>query len=115
MVEVVLINGDEEDAADVYGSISGNNGYGDSEFFRTKVEENIPVHPGADIPLLRNAIAVPMDGSLNVKALLYDHDTVSADDEIANGTVTFTPKILQSETKEITGEYGKIAVGVTWS
>lgn len=84
-------------------------------FFRKKVEENIPVHPGADIPLLRNEIAVPVEGSLNVKVLLYDHDTISADDEIANGTASFTPKILQSEKKYITGKYGKIEVRVMWN
>lgn len=33
VVEVVLINGDGEDPADVYGSINGHNGYGDSELF----------------------------------------------------------------------------------
>lgn len=115
VVEVVLINGDGEDPADVYGSIKGNNGYGDSELFRKKVEENIPVHPDADIPLLRNAIAVPVKSSLNITALLYDHDTISADDEIANGTASFTPRILQSEKKYIIGEYGKIEVRVTWS
>ncbi|OTA84419.1 hypothetical protein M434DRAFT_172717 [Hypoxylon sp. CO27-5] len=118
LVEVVLIDGDGEDPADVYGNISADNGYayyGEIELFRKARSEYIDVRPGAKIPLLRSAIAVPMTRSLRIKALLYDYDTISPDDEIANGVAVFDPLILQSENKYITGKYGKIEVRVTWN
>ncbi|KAI0148180.1 ribosome-inactivating protein [Hypoxylon sp. NC0597] len=118
LVEVILIDGDGEDPADVYGNISADNGYayyGESELFRKASSEHIDVRPGAKIPLLRSAIAVPMTRSLRIKALLYDHDVISSDDEIANGVAVFDPLILQSENKYITGKYGKIEVRVTWN
>ncbi|KAI1415787.1 ribosome-inactivating protein [Hypoxylon sp. FL1857] len=118
LVKIILIDGDGEDPADVYGNISADNGYayyGESELFRKASSEHIDVRPGAAIPLVRSAIAVPMSRSLRIKALLYDHDTISPDDEIANGVAVFDPLILQSESKYITGKYGKIEVRVEWS
>ncbi|KAI0841844.1 ribosome-inactivating protein [Hypoxylon sp. FL0890] len=118
LIEVILIDGDGEDPADVYGNISADNGYayyGESELFRKASSEHIDVRPGANIPLLRSAVAVPMTRSLKIKALLYDHDTISPDDEIANGIAVFDPLILQSENKYITGKYGKIEVRVKWN
>ncbi|KAI1143198.1 ribosome-inactivating protein [Hypoxylon sp. FL0543] len=118
LVEVILIDGDGEDPADVYGNITADNGYatyGGSELFRKASSEHIDVRPGEAIPLLRSAIAVPMNRSLTIKAVLYDHDTISPDDEIANGVAVFDPLILQSENKYITGKHGKIEVRVTWN
>ncbi|KAI1824946.1 ribosome-inactivating protein [Xylaria intraflava] len=115
LLEIVLINGDGEDPANVYGNIGANNGSDDIELFRKSSDEYVDVRPNTDIPLLRNAIAVPVHGELKVTALLYDQDSLSPDDEIANGTAFFTPKILQSEKQTITGAYGSIEVRVTWT
>ncbi|KAL7623762.1 hypothetical protein AAE478_005315 [Parahypoxylon ruwenzoriense] len=115
LVEVILINGDGEDPADVYGNISADNSYGESELFRKAKSEYIEVPKDKNIPLLKTAVAVPMTGSLRIKALLYDHDPISRDDEIANGVAVFDPLISQSEKKSITGDYGSIEVRVTWN
>ncbi|KAI5866804.1 ribosome-inactivating protein [Durotheca rogersii] len=115
LVTIVLVDGDGEDPADVYGTITADNGYGEIELFRKAKSEYVEVGQGQNIPLLRTALAVPMSGSLRIKALLYDHDPISPDDEIANGDAALEPLILQSGVGHIKGQYGKIEVRVEWN
>ncbi|PYI25433.1 ribosome-inactivating protein [Aspergillus indologenus CBS 114.80] len=114
-ITVVLIDGDGESPADVYGEITANNGHGQSELFRkTNSSEHVDVKPQHDIPLSRTVVAVPTTGTLRVHANLWDHDVISGDDEIAYGSVEFQPLYKRSEKKAITGECGKVEVRVTW-
>ncbi|KAI1753853.1 ribosome-inactivating protein [Xylaria castorea] len=118
LVEVVLINGDGEDPADVYGTITAYNEYGWSSLF-SKPDKNsrINVHPNSAIPLSRSVVAVPMAGVLTIEALLLDYDPISYDDEIANGKAVFKPPIGQPgpDIKSIKGAHGEISVKVIWS
>ena len=72
------------------------------------------VKPNAAIPLLRSAIAVPLNRPLTIKASLFDYDRVSPNDEIANGSAELSVDILQSTQASIRGEYGEISVRVSW-
>jgi len=114
LIEVILINGDNENPADIYGTITANNGFGDTELFNRDAKHNIPVRPKDAIPL-RTAVAVPMGKTLQVNALVYDHDSdLSPDDEVAKGTVSFDIDIMKSACQSIRGKYGEISVRVSW-
>lgn len=117
LVEVILINGDGEDPANVYGRIYSQNSSfdGQIELFRRSAKDYVDVHPKNPIPLLRSALAVPMDASLKISAYLWDRDDISSDDEIAKGTAEFKPEILKSASKFIDGHYGRVEVRVTWN
>ena len=65
---------------------------------------------------LRSVVAVPLNGSLIVKASLYDHDTLSGDDEIAKGAVEFPAQMSGTSSEEIKGEDGNyVTVTVYWT
>ncbi|KLU92136.1 hypothetical protein MAPG_11083 [Magnaporthiopsis poae ATCC 64411] len=113
-ITVVLIDGDGEDPADVYGEITAKNGHGESELFRKANKQHVDVKPQHEIPLSRTVVAVPTTGTLLVHANLWDYDTISGDDEIAFGSVEFQPLYRKSEKKTITGECGEVEVRVTW-
>ncbi|KAI3323742.1 ribosome-inactivating protein [Xylariaceae sp. AK1471] len=115
LIEVVLINGDGENPADVYGTITARNGFGDTELFNKASGDYIDVRPGAAIPLRRSVVAVPLSQQLQIDASVYDHDSDwSPDDEIARGTVNFNVDIMKSASKSIRGAYGEISVRVSW-
>ncbi|KAI1175630.1 ribosome-inactivating protein [Nemania sp. FL0916] len=115
-IDVVLVNGDDENPANIYGEITANNGHGTIDLFRRFPRARyVNIYPGDDVPLLRSIVAAPMDGSLKIHADLIDHDSDSKDDEVANGTAKFTPKIGSREAKTIKGKHGEIRVTVQWS
>lgn len=115
LVEVILINGDDEDPAVVYGTITANNGFGEIDLFRMDSANGIAsVRPNAAIPLLRSTMAVPLNQEFVIEASLYDYDPVSPKDEIANGSAQFNVDILKSAQSSIRGKYGEISVRVSW-
>ena len=72
LVEVILINGDKGDPADVYGKIYSHDTSSDNEielFGRSK-SDPVEVSPNHPIPLLRSAVAVPLNASLKISAHL---------------------------------------------
>ncbi|XP_048500903.2 uncharacterized protein LOC125497596 [Beta vulgaris subsp. vulgaris] len=93
-ISVKLINGDGEDPADVYGNISGHFGIGSQfQLFNKSQSQYIEVRPGEFIPLERDEVVVPGEASeLEITAYLMDYDTLSSDDEIANGKAVFLVK-----------------------
>ncbi|KAJ8517397.1 hypothetical protein ONZ45_g5404 [Pleurotus djamor] len=113
-IKVILINGDNENPANVYGDITTNNGYGESRLFHKLRDQYIDVSPRHEIPLSRTIVAVPTQASLVVNAKLWDQDSLSPDDEIAAGSAEFYPLYKQSESQRIKGKYGEIEVQVTW-
>ncbi|KAH0563089.1 hypothetical protein GP486_002344 [Trichoglossum hirsutum] len=112
LVEVILINGDEGNPADVYGHITADitsgNISGQIELFRKGKKKYVEVRQQEAIPLSRPAVAVPIDGSLIIDADLWDHDAMSFDDEIAKGCAVFDPQINVSRVKNINGRNGQI-------
>lgn len=113
-VTVILIDGDGKNTADVYGEITARNGYGQSELFRQTNSQHVIVKPQNEIPLSRTVVAVPTTGTLQVHANLWEHDTISGDDEIAFRSVEFQPLYKKSEKKTTTGECGMVEVRVSW-
>lgn len=117
LVEVVLVNKDREDPADVYGEIyAQTSSFPDKriKLFRRESHDHVGVHLHSCVPLLRSALAVPMDASLTISASLGDHGRTSPDKEVANGTAEFKPATLQSASGLITGQHGKLEVRVSW-
>ena len=115
-VTVILINGDNEDPADVCGTVEAYNTSYENEIklFDLPSPSYEQVHRDRPIPLLRHAVAVPMDATLKIRAHLWDYDSLSSNDEIANGTAEFRPEILRSAYQRIKGRYGEVEVRVSW-
>ncbi|KAJ4865675.1 hypothetical protein T069G_02205 [Trichoderma breve] len=114
-IEITLINGDNENPTDIYGSITTCNGLGESEPFQKTKKTSIKVRPKDLIKLSRCVVAVPTDDKLKVKADLYDHDPISSDEHLMDGYGTFTPLWNQCHQQTITGPHGEVQIRVTWS
>ncbi|KAI1415350.1 ribosome-inactivating protein [Hypoxylon sp. FL1857] len=112
--EVIMNNGDDEDPANVYGEIVVRTGAGSSYIFQKSKRERVDVSPGAAIPLNQAAVSAPIDKEFTVTATLYDWDSLSADDEIANGSADSTISVYQSASATIRGRSGEITVRVSW-
>ncbi|KAE8333433.1 hypothetical protein BDV39DRAFT_199159 [Aspergillus sergii] len=96
LVDIFLVDRGGEDPADVYGEIyAQTSSFPDKriKLFRRESHDHVGVHPHSCVPLLRSALAVPMDASLAISASLWDHGRTS-DKEIANGTAEFKPATL---------------------
>jgi hypothetical protein len=116
-VQVTLINGDDEDPANVYGLIIASNTFSRQAItlFNKTDKEYVDVRPGEMIPLLRSVVVIPLNSSIKVAADLWDQDTFSPDDSIAKGSVTLAAADSGSSTGTITGKYGSVLVKITWS
>ncbi|KIJ38556.1 hypothetical protein M422DRAFT_231122 [Sphaerobolus stellatus SS14] len=114
LIEVVLINGDGEDPANVYGSITASSGFGERQLFHRSSSDYIDVSPGKPIPLQRNSMAIARTNELRVEADLWVHNTISSDNQIAKGSVIFVSQVATSSKQIITGAYGKVEVRITW-
>lgn len=117
-ISVKLINGDDENPADVYGLISGRYGiHSEYILFYRPARHYIDIKPGANIPLTMSELLLPEKTiTLEIKAYLMDYDFFSYDDEIANGKVIFLVKAAgETDTKIIVGKYGSIEVNVLWA
>ncbi|OAA50748.1 Ribosome-inactivating protein [Beauveria brongniartii RCEF 3172] len=116
LVEVVMIDGDQEDPADVFGTVRVHSKFVQRHLFSKADNEYIDVRPGGKIPLSRAVMAVSMDDTLEVNVDLTDHDSdASPNDKIAAGLARLKPQVLRSAKETILGKYGKVEVRVTWS
>ncbi|EOY12706.1 Uncharacterized protein TCM_031232 [Theobroma cacao] len=115
-IEVLLINGDNESPADVYGTIKASQDLGGSSTSLTLFEKSsdkcVKVRPYHSIPLTRSVVVAPISSGLTVMTDLWDYDTVSSDDQIAKGSVHFDA-MVGNQTKSIYGEYGEVQVSIT--
>lgn len=119
-ITVTLVEGGES-PANVYGQVYAH--YDNWEnpnttclLFNRSSGDYVDVRRWQTIPLLRSVVAVPLNGSLIVKASLYDHDTLSGDDEIAEGAVQVPAKLSGTSLKQIQGEDGNsVEVTVNWT
>ncbi|KAK6230443.1 hypothetical protein QUC31_001961 [Theobroma cacao] len=116
IVDVLLINGDKESPADVYGTIKGSQDLEGSStsltLFEKSSDEYVQVRPYHSIPLTRSVVVAPMSSGLIITTDLWDYDTVSSDDQIAKGSVHFDA-MVGTQTKSIYGEYGEVQVSIT--
>ncbi|KAL3567324.1 hypothetical protein D5086_029975 [Populus alba] len=110
-----------ESTANVYGQVYAHyDNWEDPKttclLFNRSSDDYVDVRRWQAIPLLRSVVAVPLNGSLIVKASLYDHDTFSGDDEIAKGAVEFPAQMSGTSFKQIQGEDGNyVTVTVYWT
>ncbi|KAJ1693250.1 hypothetical protein LUZ63_009948 [Rhynchospora breviuscula] len=113
-VQVKLINGDNENPANVYGTLKATNivSNGLIILFNKKSNEYVDIKPQQLIPLLRSVVVVPLTSSIQVIADLWDQDTSSADDPIAQGNVTFAAAASGSNIGKISGKFGVVEVNV---
>ena len=70
LIDVILINGDDENPADVYRNVYAENTSFDDEheLFRRSKDEYVKVRKDDLIPLTRRAVALPLDVSLKIRA-----------------------------------------------
>ncbi|XP_021287448.1 uncharacterized protein LOC110418946 [Herrania umbratica] len=115
-IEVLLINGDKESPADVYGTIKALQDLGGSStsltLFEKSSDKYVEVRPHHSIPLTRSVVVAPASTGLTITTDLWDHDTVSPDDQIAQGSAHFDA-LVGTQTKSIYGEYGEVQVSIT--
>ncbi|KAI1086519.1 ribosome-inactivating protein [Rostrohypoxylon terebratum] len=114
LIEIILINGHEEDLAKIYGNLEASSVFGEVELYRKTKDDFEYVRQGSAITLLRKAVAIPIDSELVVKAELWDPDSISGSSEIANGSAIFSPEIDVSQAKKIDGKHGQVEVRVCW-
>ncbi|KAM3429401.1 hypothetical protein MY4824_008292 [Beauveria thailandica] len=115
-IEVILINGDEENPADIFGTITASTRFGQRHLFNKASNVHIEIRPGQKLPLQRSTLAVPMDDKLVFDVNVWDHDADwSPNDQVAKGKVELVPQVGLSIKRVVTGEFGKIQIRVTWS
>ncbi|KAM7468856.1 hypothetical protein LguiA_007039 [Lonicera macranthoides] len=118
---VITLEGGGESTANVYGQVNAHYDNWDDPsttclLFNRSSDDYVDVRRWQTIPLLRSVVAVPLNGSLIVKASLYDYDTLSADDEIAKGSVELPAQMSGMSFKQIPGEDGNwVTVRVYWT
>ncbi|KAJ6691031.1 hypothetical protein OIU74_015669 [Salix koriyanagi] len=120
-ITVTMVEGGES-TANVYGQVYAHYDKWEEDpkttclLFNRSSDDYVDVRRGQAIPLLRSVVAVPLNGSLIVKASLYDYDTLSGDDEIAKGAVEFPAQMSGTSSEEIQGEDGNyVTVTVYWT
>lgn len=116
----VLVAESSEDVPDVYGTVTTATNLENGtpvtiRLLATGDTERSIVKKGAAIPLLRNVVAVPLCSVLQVTMDLWDRNLVFADEQIANGSVTFPPRLSGKDVQEVSGDKGRVAVHVSWS
>ncbi|OAQ97287.1 hypothetical protein LLEC1_00043 [Akanthomyces lecanii] len=115
-IDIVLINGDKEKPADIYGTILAATKFGQHQLFKKADSEHIDISPGQKFPLERSTMAVPMDGNLAFDVDVWDYDfDPSPNDQVAKENVELIPKIGTSSKKLVNGKYGQVEISVTWS
>jgi hypothetical protein len=116
----VLVAESSEDVPDVYGTVTTATNLENGtpvtiRLLATGDTQRSIVKKGAAIPLLRNVVAVPLCSVLQVTVDLWDRNLVFADEQIANGSVTFPPRLSGKDVQEVSGDKGRVAVHVSWS
>ncbi|KJZ79114.1 hypothetical protein HIM_01265 [Hirsutella minnesotensis 3608] len=113
-ISVVLINGDGEDPAQVYGKIFAQTRY--RRYTLLDETEAREVRVQQAIPLVQRPIPVPVsvDDKLVLDFDLWDHDNISPDDQIAKGGVELQPQLFQSVARRVRGQNGAVELRLTW-
>ncbi|KAJ6256460.1 hypothetical protein Dda_8322 [Drechslerella dactyloides] len=120
LIEIVMDNGDDENPADVYGTVTasydgpGTIGPMSATLLDTNKKQRASVNENTAIPLQRSLVILPWANHLKVNVQLWDYDRLSWDDEIANGDTIFTPDVGTSTWEKVKGKHGTVEVHVTW-
>ncbi|GGM58857.1 hypothetical protein GCM10012275_32590 [Longimycelium tulufanense] len=115
--EVKILNADGENPADIYGSVSLDNGSVQTFAFQRNDSNVVEVGPGGTLPL--DDRSVTGGGSLYVNVNLTDYDAsiLEKDDEVAKGRATWsTPQHRPGRfVQKIKGQFGEVEVTYTVS
>ncbi|KAM3451969.1 hypothetical protein NHJ6243_009471 [Beauveria neobassiana] len=115
VIQVIMLDGDGEKPADVFGRVRVSSRFVQRDLFNKESGNSIEVYPDTVIPLSRAIMAVPMLDTLKIHVDLWDHDSDwSPNDQIAYGVEEFRPQLSSSEKRQVSGEYGKVEVSVAW-
>ncbi|KAM3522857.1 hypothetical protein MY4038_008438 [Beauveria bassiana] len=115
VIQVIMLDGDGEKPADVFGRVRVSSRFVQRDLFNKESGNSIEVYPDTVIPLSRAIMAVPMLDTLKIHVDLWDHDSDwSPNDQIAYGVEEFRPQLSGSEKRQVSGEYGKVEVSVAW-
>ncbi|XP_057958613.1 uncharacterized protein LOC131151386 [Malania oleifera] len=94
-VQVTLIHADGKNTAEVFGLITARSDKVSNEsmlFWKTSNENDLQVNLNGPIPLLRSAVAVPLDSSLIIRAELSNREReTNSNKEIAHDEIVFAP------------------------
>ncbi|KAJ6261888.1 Ricin [Drechslerella dactyloides] len=130
-VELIMLNGDDENPAQVYGTVTAsyslpggqqrpskwdgadareNGGQTQSVLLMKTGTPGQDVKVGGKITLRKPFVILPWDQELTITIDLWDHDYTPAnpDDPIGQGSAIFTPEFEQSTYKTIRGDRGRI-------
>lgn len=118
LIEVFLVDvGGEEKATEMHGTIAAAFSTYPAfkiELFRKAPGEAINAKPGEPIPLLRSALALPVDETLTISAYLGSQDSPSTNDDVAAGDAEFVAGDGDAASRSISGKNGRIDVRVRW-
>ncbi|RDA89058.1 hypothetical protein CP532_2269 [Ophiocordyceps camponoti-leonardi (nom. inval.)] len=109
-IQVVLIDGDGESPANIFGSCKLRTRTVSRTWFDVPEQGNFDVYKGNLITGIETTVAVAEDDILEITVDVFDHDVVSSPDSVAKGTVGFYPEPGKTVKKRVKGESGEVEV-----
>jgi hypothetical protein len=113
---VVIINMDDENPGDLYGTVRVKDSFGTVDLFNRERSDIQSVGPGGKADLVWPARGISADDDLVIDINLMDRDRLSPDDEVSRGEVVWIPRnALSSESDvatkaKVPGKYGSVEV-----
>ncbi|RDA93500.1 hypothetical protein CP533_4018 [Ophiocordyceps camponoti-saundersi (nom. inval.)] len=114
-IKVILIDGDGESPANIYGTCDLKTEYLQRTWFKVKKDGNFEVYPGNLITGTETTVAVGIDDILQIRVDIWDYDTFSSPDAVARGMINFYPNPAKIETKRVKGDRGEVEIEVSWT
>ncbi|RCI13127.1 hypothetical protein L249_1281 [Ophiocordyceps polyrhachis-furcata BCC 54312] len=107
-IQVVLINGDGESPANIFGSCQLKTETVARTWFDVKEGGQSDVYKGNVIT--ETSVAVAADTFVEITVNIWDHDVISEPDSVAKGTVAFYPDPGKTARKRVKGDNGEVEV-----
>ncbi|KAK6352995.1 hypothetical protein TWF696_004984 [Orbilia brochopaga] len=137
-IQLVMINGDDEDPAQVFGTVKaeypmprgaprpskaqgGDAHENDGKTITVTLLPGVEISPQQDVPkggkivLRKPFVVLPWDQELTLDLDLWDHNNLLSNKSIGKGKVIFAPEFEKSSKQIVKGEKGQIEVRVTWT
>ncbi|EFY84762.1 hypothetical protein MAC_09206 [Metarhizium acridum CQMa 102] len=73
--EIIMLNGDGEKPADVFGRVRASSRFVQRALLNREGGDSVEVYPNTAIPLSRATMAVPIHDSLKIHVNFWDHDS----------------------------------------
>ncbi|KAK2616691.1 hypothetical protein QQS21_000303 [Conoideocrella luteorostrata] len=119
-IKMFLRDADNESSGVIYGQVRASMGNSGSRVLwaheKGTFDKGEEMKMNQIFGLQRNMVAVGAKDKLVIEADLKAHDWLSPDDRVAKGSAEFAAgKRGSTESKVITGKYGKVEVQIDWS